>query len=263
MQAVPTKLPLVVRAAPLHLLTVLGSFVACGSTRLENAFQPSAEASVSGTSSEAGTLAVAGSGGAGAASVAGAGGSNPPEAGGGGGSGGSSAEASGAPPMGGDAAVPPLAREPIVALADFPASFMQGPVDAKRFDVAGLPFTQAWRATMTEQPSQTWTGQLIVPQSKRVVKGQLLHVSFWIRCEQPGAKGDCYTEFIFERNSDPWEKSVTVPAHAGSDWVQKSEFFSTVDTYEVDAAHMLFRLGFATQVIDIGGLEVEAVGDPP
>ena len=217
--------------------------VACGSTRLENAFDPA------GNSTTGGAAATSKSGGTGESAP-------PVEAGGLGASLGLAGD-------GGDGNVPPIPQEPIVALGDFPASYTVGPVNAERINVTGLPFTQAWRATMSVQPTVSWTAQLIVPQSKPVAKGQLLHVSFWVKCETAGASGDCNTTFIFERASAPWEKSVAFAAQTGGTWTQKSEFFSTVDGYQAGVAHMLFRLGFAAQVIDIGGVEVEAIGAPP
>ncbi len=236
---VTTKASSVARPHALQSLAVAAVIVACGSTRLENAFDPAASRNGSDPVSPASGSAASGGGADRGGSDAGDGGD------------------------GGDGVVPPIPQRPIVALTDFPASFTIGPVNAERIDVSGLPFTQAWRATMAEPPTESWTAQLIVPQTKALAKGQLLHVSFWVKCEVPGASGDCQTAFIFERASDPWEKSVAVAARAGSGWTQKSEFFSTLDSYGVGVAHMLFRLGYAAQQIDIGGVEVDAIGSPP
>lgn len=158
---------------------------------------------------------------------------------------------------------PPIPREPLVTLSDFDAAYMVGPIDAETFQVADQPFTDAWRATMSEAPENHWAAQLVVPLDKTVAAGELLHVSFWVRCEKAGDTGDCLTAFIFERASDPWEKSVTFPVHADGTWQQKSEFFSAVDSYEADSAHMVFRLGYALQTIAIGGIEVESIGSAP
>lgn len=163
----------------------------------------------------------------------------------------------------GTGGVGPLATEPLVTFANFGDGYMVGTVTAQVIEVSGQPFTQAWRATMSEPPSSPLSGQLVVPLNEPVQAGQLLHVSFWLNCETVGPTGDCYTEYIFERASDPWEKSVTFAQHAQSAWSQKSEFFSVVSSYETGAAHMVFRLGYATQVIAIGGLEVEAIDPLP
>jgi hypothetical protein len=201
---------------------------ACGSKRLETAFAPAATA---------GTGSVAGSGGAAAD--------------------GSAAEAGAAGAPG------PLSTEQLVTLADFPDSYTVGPINAERFQISGPGFVDAWRATMNEPPSTPWVAQLVVPLKRPVQSGQLLHVSFWMSCEAAGAAGDCYTEYIFERASDPWEKSVTFPVHAQQTWVQKSEYFSVVDSYAAGVAHMVFRLGYASQVIAIGGVELEAIDAAP
>lgn len=158
---------------------------------------------------------------------------------------------------------PPLETQPLVTLADFEASYVVGPITAERFQLSGQTFQDAWRATMSEPPSSPWAAQLVMPLSKPVSAGQLLHVSFWLSCEAPGEGGDCYTEYIFERAADPWEKSVTFVAHADAEWSQKSEFFSSVSSYGAGEAQMVFRLGYASQVIAIGGLTVEAIGPRP
>lgn len=116
---------------------------------------------------------------------------------------------------------------------------------------------------MTVAPDTHWAGQLVLPVEKAVAAGALLHVSFWVRCEEAGDTGDCLTEYVFERASDPWEKSVTFPVHADSTWTQKSEFFSVIESYAPGVAHMVFRLGYAGQTIAIGGIEVESIGAPP
>lgn len=220
--------------------------LSCGSHRLDTATAPAG---------------VAGTVGAGAANIGGAAGSA--------GSGDTAGEVmnGGASPVGmGDGAAGEqgtLPVEPLVTLDDFAQSYSVGPVNAERFSVAGQSsFSEAWRATMSEPPSSPWIAQLVMPLGKPVKAGQLLHVSFWVSCEAKGLTGDCYTEYIFERASDPWEKSVTFPVHADGSWTQKSEYFSVVDSYEAGASHMVFRLGYEAQVIAIGGLELEAIDAP-
>jgi hypothetical protein len=204
----------------LALLFVVG----CGSERLETAMVAGGSALA-----QSGTASMIGGGGNGA----------------GGGSGG---------------APSPVQTEQLVAFDDFPGTFLVGPTMGERFQVSGQPFAQAWRATMSEPPTTPWVAQLVVPVNKPVQVGQLLHVSFWLDCEAPGQAGDCYTECIFERSSDPWEKSVTFVAHGSDVWAQKSEFFSAVDSYAAGTSQLVFRLGYPTQVIAIGGIELEAIG---
>jgi len=149
--------------------------------------------------------------------------------------------------------------EVLVGLGDFAASYIVGPANASPFAVSGEPFVQAWRATMAMPPATPWDAQLVVPLNLPVSNGDLLNVKFWMRCETLGANGGCNTEFIFERAADPWEKSVVFSASGSGEWTQKSEFFYLVNGYAAGDAHMVFRLGFADQVIDIGGLVVEKI----
>jgi hypothetical protein len=159
----------------------------------------------------------------------------------------------------GDGGPAPLAPEVLVGLADFGASYVSGPANSTQIAVTDEPFQQAWQASMTQSPATPWDAQLIVPLNLPVSASDLLSVSFWVRCATGGANGDCETDFIFERASDPWEKSVVVHATAGSAWMQNSEFFRPAMSYGAGEAHMLFRLGYATQVIEIGGLLVERI----
>jgi hypothetical protein len=223
------------------LLLVVATLSGCGSKRLETAFEPLGD--VGGNGGVAGTSA----GGAGT---------------GGTGTSGTGPDLSGAD-VGAGGARGPLVTEPLVTFANFGESYMVGPIISERFQVSGQAFPEAWRATMSEPPSSPWIAQLVMPLNKPVQAGQLLHVSFWLNCETSGADGDCYTEYIFERASDPWEKSVTFVEHAQHGWSQKSEYFSSVNSYEAGAAHMVFRLGYETQVIAIGGLELEAIDPLP
>lgn len=215
---------------------------ACGSKRLD-AFEPLSDADGIG-----GSASVGGSSGtpsAGNASAASAGTGTQTADGGAGG------------------AVGPLVTEPLITFDDFGQSYMVGDVTSELFSVSGQPFTQAWRATVSKPPSSPLSGQLVMPLNKPVKKGQLLHVSFWLNCETVGDNGDCYTEYLFERGAEPYVQSVTFKAHANPGWSQKSEYFSVLETYAAGEAHMVFRLGYATQVIAIGGLELEAIDPLP
>jgi hypothetical protein len=157
----------------------------------------------------------------------------------------------------------PLETEELVGLADFEASFTVGPVNAERIEVMGLPFTSAWRLSMAEPPTSPLHGQLVLLMPRAVTVGQLLRVSFWVRCATPGESGDCYTEYLFERASSPYTQSVTFPAHADAAWAEKDEYFQSVESYAEGESQMVFRLGFAGQLIEIGGLTVQRIGPAP
>lgn len=223
-----------VELGPSHVALAALWLVACGSQRLDTAFEPAPNV---------------GSGGAGGAAV--------------GGSGGSGGSTMMLPSAGAGGDPEPLQTEPLVTLEDFDSGYPVGPLSLEPFQLSGQAFTEAWRTTMTEPPADPWTGQLVVPLNKEVGAQQLLHVSFWLKCEAPRESGDCYTEYIFERGSDPWEKSVVFTAHAGPDWAENSKYFSSVSGYGAGEAHMVFRLGYAVQVLAIGGLQLEAIGSSP
>lgn len=219
-----------VEVRPTHVALAALWLIACGSQRLDTAFEPALNGGSGGV--------------AGAAVNASGGGATLPNAG-----------------AGGDPE--PLGTEPLITFEDFDLGYAVGPLTVEPFQLSGQTFTEAWRTTMTEPPTDPWTGQLVMPLDKAVGAEQLLHVSFWLKCEAPGDSGDCYTEYIFERGSDPWEKSVVFTAHAGPDWAENSKYFSSVSGYGAGQAHMVFRLGYAVQVLAIGGLQLEAIGTTP
>jgi hypothetical protein len=134
---------------------------------------------------------------------------------------------------------------------------VEGPANSARISVAGEPFSEAWQASMAQPPSTPWDAQLIVLLNQAVATTDLLNVSFSVRCASAGDNGECQTDFIFERAAEPWEKSVVVHATSGPAWTTSSEFFRPAANYGSGEAHMVFRLGYATQVIEIGGLVVE------
>lgn len=162
----------------------------------------------------------------------------------------------------GDAAPGPADAEVLVGLSDFGMSYVSGPVDSTPIDVVGLPFQHAVRVSMALPPANPWDAQLIVPLTRAVELGELLQVSFWVRCEAPGPHGSCDTEFVFERASEPWEKSVVFAATAGDEWAEKTEYFWILADYAAGEAHMLFRLGYSEQVIELGGLVVQRIAAP-
>lgn len=244
-------------------LLVCSCTTCCGEARLENAIQPALATGQAGTSSHSGGVSATFAGTAAGGALSGGSDGDSASAGS---SGGVAGEPDGSLAGGGgdDAGgAPPIPHESLISLEDFSASYMVGQVRAEKFAVAGQPFTEAWRGTMTVAPDTHWAGQLVVPVEKAITAGALLHVSFWVRCEKAGDTGDCLTEYVFERASEPWEKSVTFPVHADGAWAQKSEFFSVIESYAAGVAHMVFRLGYAGQTIAIGGIEVESIGTPP
>ena len=206
------------------------ALVACGSDRLQTAAEPAVVPPIGGA---AGTDAAGGSS-----------------------AGDDGANAGGAPPL-------PIETEELVGFAEFEASFTVGPVHAERIEVNGLPFTSAWRLSMAEPPTSPLHGQLVLLMPRAVAAGQLLRVSFWVRCATPGETGDCYTEYLFERASAPWQQSVTFPAHADATWAEKAEYFQSAESYAAGESQMVFRLGFAGQTIEIAGLTVQRIGLPP
>lgn len=127
--------------------------------------------------------------------------------------------------------------------------------------VSGQPFDTA-RNTVTVGPyANVWKTQLEARNAIALDQGDVLLATFWARCEKSLLEsGECKTEFVFERASTPWTKSVGYPVSVGKDWTQMFVRFKSAESYAPDAAHALFRLGYPSQTIQIAGITLVSYG---
>jgi len=127
--------------------------------------------------------------------------------------------------------------------------------------VEGQPFTQAVRAE-TKAPSQNaWDVQLATKTREPVERGDVLLATFYFRTVRSlEESGEGQTEFVFELARDPWTKSVSFPIRASREWKLVHIPFVALMDHKVGKAQMTFRLGYAPQTIEIGGVKVENFG---
>jgi endo-1,4-beta-xylanase len=91
-----------------------------------------------------------------------------------------------------------------------------------------------------------------------VKRGDVLLATIYFRTQDSQAEsGEGEAEFVFELARHPWTKSVQHPLRAGSQWEKISIPFVAVQDHPVGDAHVSLRLGFAKQIVEIGGLSVE------
>lgn len=127
--------------------------------------------------------------------------------------------------------------------------------------VQGQPFAAAMRATISESSGSEWSVQLVAANVHPIEKGDAILATFYLRAPSPlDGTSLGQTEFVFELGRAPFSKSVQYPIHAGGEWTKVQVPFSAAQAYAIGEAHLIFRLGYDVQTIELGGVTVEGFG---
>lgn len=153
-----------------------------------------------------------------------------------------------------------VAPEGVLAFKPFGATQK---VNVSVIDVVGQPFTKAVQAEIKEAGQSAWEVQVTAPTVAPVKKEDALLATFYARVDEPQESGGGETEFVFELAGEPYTKSVSYPVPLTAEWRKVQVRFKSVDDYEAGKAQMIFRLGYAPQTIQIGGVTVENFGKLP
>jgi endo-1,4-beta-xylanase len=124
-------------------------------------------------------------------------------------------------------------------------------VQIETVDVADQNFLKAWRVTGLQPLEQPYFSQLSADTVLAISKDDTMIVQFWARSVSSNA---AQTEFVFEQNADPYDKSVGVGVTLTSQWVLYSVPFKAVQDYPVGTAAARFRLGYNNQSFELGGV---------
>lgn len=120
--------------------------------------------------------------------------------------------------------------------------------------ITGQPFTKAWRFTTTspfETPYELQIGaKNIIP----IAKDDVLVVRFWARAV--ASSQNAQSEFVLEEGPPDYAKSVTMGVSFGREWKQFLVPFLAHRDFAVGEAALLFRLGYAKQSFELGGVQV-------
>jgi GH35 family endo-1,4-beta-xylanase len=116
--------------------------------------------------------------------------------------------------------------------------------------VIGQRFDRAWRVTSIGPFEMPWSAQMTASNRVAINKGDALLVQFWARQIGGGAQ----TEFVFEMNQEPWEKSIGIPVQLTEQWVLYSVPFRAGRDFSPNEAAARFRLGYANQTFELGGV---------
>jgi endo-1,4-beta-xylanase len=148
--------------------------------------------------------------------------------------------------------------------ADTVSAFRLGGANARDAQVQVVavtdqPFTQALRVRTLRLPPQPYNIQLSAPTIAPVEKNDVLLATFSIRgIEASDETGDARTSIVFEQASAPYTKSLEFTAGAPADqrWQRLAIPFRAADRYAAGQAQVTFRLGYAPQTIEIGGVAI-------
>jgi endo-1,4-beta-xylanase len=172
----------------------------------------------------------------------------------------------GASPPSGTPPVPPSRPEVTQAPKPLPAggadvigantfaALQGGSSDAVKLEpitVQGQSFTQGWRVTGLKPLEQPYFSQLSANNTLAIAKDDVMVVQFWAR---NAGTTPAQTEFVFEMSGDPYEKSVSVNTLLNPQWTLYSVPFKAARDFAVGAGSAHFRLGYANQSFELGGV---------
>jgi hypothetical protein len=130
-------------------------------------------------------------------------------------------------------------------------------VELHPIQVTGQPFDKALEAVVKEPGQSAWEVQMTLPTKVALQKDDVLLATFYARVEKEQESGGGETEFVFELAGEPYTKSVSYPVPLTQDWRKVQVRFRAAADYTPGQAQLIFRLGYAPETIQIGGLSVE------
>jgi endo-1,4-beta-xylanase len=127
--------------------------------------------------------------------------------------------------------------------------------------VEGQPFREALRAEVKEKSGNNWDVQVQTRVALPVAYGDVILATFYVRAEASRQEsGEAQTQLVMELARPPWAKSAEYPVRVGHDWSKIHVRFKAERSYAAGEAQLIFRLGYAPQVLQIGGVTVENFG---
>ena len=127
----------------------------------------------------------------------------------------------------------------------------------ERVPVENMPFSEAQRITIHQQPAAVWDMQLRAKVNIPVNKGDLLHLTYWMRgikIDSEFAETSCLTALQLDRS--PWTSVISQRSRAlvGDGWQKVQRVFVAKDTFDQGQTAFSFQFGLEPQTFEIGGL---------
>jgi endo-1,4-beta-xylanase len=155
--------------------------------------------------------------------------------------------------------VPALSAD---ALSAFATGGLMNNATMEKVTVSGQPFSEAVRLTTTARTPELYGVQFSAKPTVAVKQGDTLLMTFYAHTVKGQAEtGEARTQFVFERGSEPFTKSVTydvgIPA---TGWRRFDIPFKAVEDLEASEAAIHLRLGYDPQTFEVGGISLTKWG---
>jgi GH35 family endo-1,4-beta-xylanase len=137
----------------------------------------------------------------------------------------------------------------------------QGVGTSEIVSVEGQPFSRAVRIASPARQPFPWDIQLAGTTAAAVKQGDTLLAVFFARgVEVQPETGSAASEFVFERNADPHDKSLDFPLEFTRQWTEYRLAFRAHESFDAGKAQYAFRAGGAKQSFEIGDFRIINLG---
>lgn len=130
-------------------------------------------------------------------------------------------------------------------------------VAVETLGVEGQPFDKVLQAEIKEESGSEWTVQVTAKNAEPVAKGDVLLATFFARVVKELESGGGETQFVFEKASEPYTKSVIYPVRLTAEWRKIQVRFVAGENYAPGEAQAIFRLGYEPETLQIGAVTLQ------
>lgn len=162
---------------------------------------------------------------------------------------------------------PPVTVEPVSVLPNNPYNSFFRYFDAQLggstsvVNVAGQSFLQAIQFTSNGDSDYVFRSGLGWNNATPIKKDDALLLSFWARKLEPLNSAIIRAQVVFERNADPYDKSLSINfPNDSAEWRFYQLPFKAHTDFAAGQAHLVFQFAFGPQKFEIGGIALSNYG---
>lgn len=123
--------------------------------------------------------------------------------------------------------------------------------------VDGMPFDQALRVTIQQQPREAWRVLLTAETNAPIRRGDVLLVSYFLKgLSSTDESGQVAVTAHVQQNQAPHTKLASLPGQTAEHWRHVVRPFVAARALGAGENNLVFHLGFAPQTLLIGGVEL-------
>lgn len=158
----------------------------------------------------------------------------------------------------------PSGGKPLLTAQSMRAFALQGEqaslAHVQPIDVANQKFSSVLRVETDKGSTNTWNVQLVAPISGEIHAGDVLLGHFWLRCVK-SMTDEGYVGFVVEQSTPDFAKAAEMEISAAQDWREVFVPFRAERDFPNGSAHVCFRVGYDSQTIELGGVELLDYGN--